>query len=104
MTELENTVNDSYIISVKPNDGNATTESAGQQQQRYGLLQKLTEQLQQQYGSEKFGITRKFEVVPAMAAIIRDETILEALVKEGYVVEKQNKITSLILKPDAQDL
>ncbi len=80
---LEKTVKDAYIVYAENKGLNAD-----EQQQRYTALLQLAEELQQQYGSEKFGY-RKFEYVKAIAAVIKESSIVEALKGEGYIVEKQ---------------
>ena len=51
----------------------------------------MAEELQQQYGSEKFGY-RKFEYVKAIAATIKEKEIVDLLVKDGYVVREQGRM------------
>ena len=80
---LEATVKDAYIVYA----GNKGL-SADERQQRYTALLQRAEQLQLQYGKERFGYKR-FEYVKAIAAVIKDGSIVEALKGEGYVVEKQ---------------
>ena len=86
---LENTVKDAYIV-YSENNG----LSADDQQQRYSALLQKADELRQQYGSEKFGY-RKFEYVKAIAATIKDQEIVDLLVKEGYVVKEQGKMRTL---------
>ena len=83
---LEDTVKDAYIVYPE-NKG----LSADEQQQRYSALLQKADELQQQYGSEKFGY-RKFEYVKAIAAVIKEREIIDALVKDGYVVKAQGKM------------
>ena len=83
---LEDTVKDAYIV-YSENKG----LSADEQQQRYSALLQKADELQQQYGSEKFGY-RKFEYGKAIAAVIKEREIIDALVKDGYVVKAQGKM------------
>ena len=80
---LERTVKDAYIIYAE-NKG----LDADEQQQRYTALLQRAEELQQQYGKERFGY-RKFEYVKEIAATIKEKEIINLLVKEGYVVKEQ---------------
>lgn len=80
---LENTVKDAYIVYAE-----ARGLNADERQQRYTSLIQKAEELLQQYGSEKFGY-RKFEYIKAIAAVIKEKEIIEALVKDGYVVREQ---------------
>ncbi len=82
-SDLEKTVNDAYIVYAENSWLNAE-----EMQQRYTALIQKADELQQQYGSEKFAY-RKFEYVKAIAAVIKEGSIVEALKGEGYVVEKQ---------------
>lgn len=70
---------DAYIISLQPEDKKEKLEA----------LVSRVEELQMQYGAEKFSVYRKFEYIPAVAVIIKEEGILEMLVKDGYLVERQ---------------
>ena len=88
-SNLENTVKDAYIV-YSENKG----LSADEQQQRYSALLQKADELQQQYGSEKFGY-RKFEYVKAIAAVIKEREIIDALVKDGYVVKVQGRMSAL---------
>ena len=83
---LEDTVKDAYIVYAE-NKG----LSADEQQQRYTALLQKADELQQQYGGEKFGY-RKFEYVKAVAAVIKEKEIIDALMKEGYVVKEQGRM------------
>ena len=83
---LENTVKDAYIIYAE-----SRGLSADEQQQRYRVLLQKAEALQQQYGSEKITY-RKFEYTKAIAAVIKEKEIIEALVKDGYVVKEQGRM------------
>ncbi len=83
---LEATVKDAYIIYAE-NKG----LDADERQQRYTALIQKAEELQQQYGGEKFAY-RTFEYAKAIAAVIKEKEIIEALVKEGYVVENQGRM------------
>lgn len=80
---LEATVKDAYIVYVE-NKGLNVAE----RQQRYTTLLQRAEELQQQYGKEMFGY-RRFEYVKAIAAVIKEKEIIDALIKEGYVVKEQ---------------
>lgn len=84
---LENTVKDAYIIYAESKGLNAS-----EKQQRYAALVRRAEELQQQHGSERFSVTRTFEYVPAVAALIKDEGLVELLKKEGYAVERQGRM------------
>ena len=83
---LENTVKDAYIV-YSENKG----LPADEQQQRYAALLQKADELQQQYGSEKCAY-RKFEDVKAIAAVIKENEIIDALMKEGYVVKEQGRM------------
>ena len=83
---LEDTVKDAYIVYAE-NEG----LSADEQQQRYTVLIQKADELQQQYGGEKFAY-RKFEYVKAIAAVIKEKEIIDALMKEGYVVKEQGRM------------
>ena len=87
--DLEDTVKAAYIVYPE-NKG----LSADEQQQRYSALLQKADELQQQYGSEKFGY-RKFEYVKAIAAVIKEREIIDALVKDGYVVKAQGRMSAL---------
>lgn len=82
-SDLENTVKDAYIVHAENKGLNAD-----ETQQRYTALIQKADELQQQYGTEKFAY-RKFEYVKAIAATIKEKEAIDALLKEGYVVEKQ---------------
>ncbi|MBI2580498.1 hypothetical protein HYV85_01685 [Candidatus Woesearchaeota archaeon] len=101
---LEQTVQDAYIVSLKRKEEGSDVPplSVKEKQQQFETLVQMVEQLQQQYGVEKLTLTRKFEYVPtpAIAAIIKDNEILEILLKEGYSVEQQGRMRTS-LKPDA---
>lgn len=86
---LERTVKDAYIIYAE-NKG----LDADERQQRYTALLQKAEQLQLQYGKERFGY-RKFEYVKAIAAVIKEKEIIELLVKDGYVVKEQGRMSAL---------
>ena len=84
---LENTVKDAYMIYAE-----SSGLSADEQQQRYRVLLQKAEALQQQYGSEKITY-RKFEYAKAIAAVIKQPEIVEALIKEGYAVKPQGRFS-----------
>lgn len=86
---LEATVKDAYIVYAE-----AIGLNADERQQKYTALLQRADELQQQYGLEKFGY-RKFEYTKAIAAVIKEKEIIEALVKEGYVVKEQGKMGAL---------
>lgn len=86
---LEATVKDAYIIYAE-----AKGLNADERQQKYAALLQKADELQQQYGKEMFGY-RKFEYVKAIAAVIKEKEIIEVLVKDGYVVKEQGKMTAL---------
>ncbi|MBI2145560.1 hypothetical protein HYU18_04540 [Candidatus Woesearchaeota archaeon] len=86
MTEdgIENTVKDHYIVHAQKKEEEGINAS-----QAYQSLVQRVEQLQQEYGLEKFTVHRRFEYVKAVAVVIRDQSLVELLEKEGYPVEKQ---------------
>ncbi len=86
---LERTVKDAYIIYVESKGLNAD-----ELQQRHTVLLQKAEELQQQYGKERFSY-RKFEYVKAIAAAIKEKEIVDLLVKEGYVVKEQVRVSAL---------
>lgn len=86
---LEATVKDAYLIYAE-----AKGLNADERQQKYAALLQKADELQQQYGPEKFGY-RTFEYVKAIAAVIKEKEIIEVLVKDGYVVKEQGKMTAL---------
>ena len=89
---LENTVKDAYIVYFEQKgSGGGGAVSAAEAQQRFETLVQKAEQLQQQYGSEKFTY-RLFEYTKAIAAVIKQPEIIEALVKDGYVVKEQGRM------------
>lgn len=92
--ELERTVEDNYIIYVQRDKANKTIPQAeadadAERLQRFQTLIERTEQLRQQYGEGTFICYRRFEYLKAIAAVIKDNSIIETLKSEGYVVEKQ---------------
>ena len=90
---LENTVKDAYLVYFEPKgSGGGGAVSAAEAQQRFETLVKMAEALQQQYGSEKFTY-RKFEYTKAIAAVIKQPEIVEALIKEGYAVKPQGRFS-----------
>ncbi len=108
-------VADSYIISVRRKEESAgVAVSAEESQQKlYETLQQRIQQLQQEYGAEKLSVVRAFELIPAIAAVIKENAVIEALRQEGYLVEQQGimrtqnfqsyeaKAPQQDLKPDA---
>lgn len=86
---LEATVKDAYIVYAE-----AKGLNADERQQKYAALLQRADELQQQYGLEKFGY-RKFEYVRAIAAVIKEKEIIDLLVKDGYVVKEQGKMSAL---------
>lgn len=95
---LENTVKDAYIIRAGSKE-----LTAAERQQCYTALLQRAEELQQQYGAEKFTVTRKFELVPAVAAVIKDEGLVELLKNEGYAVERQGRMDSKMRQDKPQN-
>ncbi len=92
--DLERTVKDSYLVYFeRKSSGSNDAVSAAEAQQRFEQLVQRAEQLLQQYGTEKFAY-RKFEYVKAIAAVIKEKEIIEALVKEGYSVKEQGRFTT----------
>lgn len=89
---LEHAVQHNYIIYVQHDKTKPETEAAFERQQRFQALVERAEQLQQEYGTEKFFAYRRFEYVKAIAAVIKENSIIETLKGEGYVVEKQGII------------
>ena len=87
--KLENVVKDAYIVYFETK---GTAASEAEAQGRFEQLVQKAEQLQQQYGSEKFTY-RRFEYVKSIAAVIKDSEIIETLVKEGYSVKAQGRFT-----------
>ncbi len=85
---LEKSVQDSYLVYL-PKQPQASAEEASKQ---YSKLIQKAEGLQEQYGAEKFHCYRKFEFVRGIAAVIKDDSLVELLKKEGYAVEKQAQI------------
>ena len=89
---LENTVKDSYLVYYDRKSSDAGI-SAAEEQQRFEALMQTAEKLQQQYGTEKFGY-RKFEYVKAIAAVIKEKEIIDLLMKEGYAVKPQGRMST----------
>lgn len=92
--ELEQTVKDAYIVYIERESVAAEAEKAEaelQLHQRFEALLARAEQLLQQYGAEKFSY-RRFEFVPEIAAVIREQEIIELLQKEGYAVKEQGRM------------
>lgn len=87
MEGLEATVKDAYIVYAESKGLNAD-----ERQQKYAALLQRAEELQRQYGLEKFGY-RKFEYVKAIAATIKEKEIVDLLVKDGYVVKEQGRMS-----------
>ena len=86
---LEATVKDAYIVYAENKGINAD-----ERQQRYTALLQRAGELQLQYGKERFGY-RKFEYVKAIAATIKEKEIIDLLVKDGYVVREQGRMSAL---------
>ncbi len=86
---MERRIKDAYIVYAENKGLNAD-----ERQQKYAALVQRVEELQQQYGPEKFGY-RKFEYVKAIAATIKEKEIVDLLVKDGYVVKKQGRMSAL---------
>lgn len=109
--QLEHKVADSYIISVRRKEETAVAAVASaEERQLYETLQQRILQLQQEYGAEKLSVVRAFELIPAVAAVIKENAVIEALRQEGYLVEQQGvmrtqnyeaKEPQQNLKPDA---
>ena len=87
--ELERTVEDNYIIYVQRDATKPKSEANVERLQRFQTLIERTEQLRQQYGEGTFICYRRFEYLKAIAAVIKDNSIVEVLKSEGYAVEKQ---------------
>ena len=85
---LENMLQDAYIVSVKK-ESTPTAEAAAQQ---YSALEALAGQLEEQYSVNIFHCYRRFQHSAAIAAIIKDEGIVSLLEQQGYVVEKQARM------------
>ncbi|MEK6854294.1 MAG: hypothetical protein AABX60_03085 [Nanoarchaeota archaeon] len=91
---LENVVKDAYIVYVRRESIAADAEKAEaklQLQQRFEALLVMAEQFRQQYGAEKFSY-QKFEFVPAIAAVIKEQGIIGLLQSEGYAVKEQGRM------------
>ncbi|MBI2550304.1 hypothetical protein HYV83_03945 [Candidatus Woesearchaeota archaeon] len=97
--ELERMVQDNYIIYVQRDAAKAKPEADAERLQMFKTLIERTEQLQQQYGEGTFICYRRFEYLKAIAAVIKDNSIVDALKSEGYVVEKQG-----IMRAQQQEL
>jgi len=91
MSGLEETLKDSYTIYFEA--------AAEEKQQKQDALVQRIEQLQQQYGTEKILVYRRFEFIPAVAAVIKEKNLVELLQKEGYIVERQGEMKAS--QPDA---
>ena len=84
---LDDMVEDNFVVSVQKKD-----YTSQEMRQRHQALITRAEQLQQEYGPEKFRITRTYQIVDAIAAVIKDKGLVEILANEGYIVEKQARI------------
>ncbi|MBI2143275.1 hypothetical protein HYU20_02955 [Candidatus Woesearchaeota archaeon] len=87
---LEATVKDAYIIYAETKG-----LDADERQQKYAALLQRAEELQQQYGSEKFGYMKFEYVKDAIAATIKEKEIVDLLVRDGYVVKEQGRMRAL---------
>ena len=92
--KLEHKVADSYIISVRREEESASAVVSAEERQLYETLQQRILQLQKEYGAEKLSVVRAFELIPAeliplVAAVIRENAVIEALRQDGYLVEQQ---------------
>ena len=87
--ELDHKVADSYIISVRRKEESATTVASAEERRLYETLQQRILQLQKEYGAEKLSVVRAFELIPAVAAVLKENAVIEALRQEGYLVEQQ---------------
>lgn len=72
--ELEETIEHSYIISSSREEIDALYETLN--------------------NNEDVEIQHRYSFIPAIAAKIEDESLVERLIEDGYRVEKQNKMES----------
>ncbi|MBI3037170.1 hypothetical protein HYY73_05490 [Candidatus Woesearchaeota archaeon] len=88
-SSLSGKIQDNYIIYVQRDATKPKPEADAERLQRFKTLIERTEQLQQQYGEGTFICYRRFEYLKAIAAVIKDNGIVDVLKSEGYAVEKQ---------------